>query len=660
MTTQTPVRSPAQGERIQAQLASLTPGEHPRRKTDERALDELAASIRAQGVLEPILVRRKGQKLEVLVGNRRTEAAKRAGLLEIPAIVVECDDHEAREIALAENLHHVGLDPVDEARFIGEMLRGGRSAAEVAARIGKSAGYVARRERFKNLSKAWQQALEQRGKLVEPKKGQKDWQLNGENDKREWIAQITSEQLGWLALLSHEEQDRVLTDIRYEGLPSARALRQIAAETNAALAAAPWSLDDDALVPKAGACTACPNNSANHGQLFEGLETPGGDKGRCLDTQCWAQKLAAHVQRKVEAARAEHGKKLVLVRGDHRGADEGRIDAERDALTKALGKGADPLQSYQYSEVKKPGKDTLPALVVDGPNAGEVVHIKAQVSRNGVATAKPASKAKPADNRTPGEKKKDALERLEARRMGWAIDRAVQLVRCFDPRLITEAQFERAPDELEAIEDREEHVLDLITKPGAFEKLEPERVSKVLAYSARLVSACGTVHAGPDDRWFDAKGKPSDGDEQPLRLALADSDREIARRLWLRVRRALLDRFKRFGACDPKQEHHRDQRADADAVAELLMGAPAGWLAEQAALAIAPPKWLDQAKKPETKPADGEPNDASGETDGAAAAPKGKGKKRAARDPAERVAALEQKIEQVRKKADKKPRAARK
>lgn len=656
MTTQTSPRSPAQGERIQAELVVLTPGEHPRRQTDERALDELAASIRAQGVLEPILVRRKGQKLEVLVGNRRTAAAKRAGLDTIPAIVVECSDEEAREIALAENLHHVGLDPVDEVRFIGEMLRGGRSAEEVAARIGKSAGYVARREACKHLSKAWLKALDQRGTKLEPKKGQADWQVQREQDRLDALAQVTAAQLEWIALLPVEQQDRILDAAHHDSVPSARALRAEVAASTQELASAPWPLDDDALVPMAGACTACPNNSANQGKLFEGLEDAPNGQGRCLDKGCWAKKLAAHVERKAAAAREQHGKDLVLVQTKRRGPyDEQLHEAEREAIGKAFGKNARPLEAHQYSEssAKKPGKGLVPALVVDGPEAGEVLYVRPQVHQNGTSSAKP----KPAAEKKPADKKKDALARLESRRMGWAIDYGAQLVRMFDPRLITEAQYAKLPADPT---EHEERLEELLTQPGAFAKLEPERVSKVLAISARLVAACGSDHAGPLDRWFDAKGKPSDGDEQPLRLALADNDREIARRLWLRVRRALLGRFKRFGACDPKTEHHRDQRADADAVAELLMGAPAGWLAEQAAAAVPPPKWLDQSKNGETKAAKGEPNPAAGETeDGSgetdAPAPPSMPRKRGARAqaPAAEPVAAES-------KPKKKPRTARK
>lgn len=90
----------------------------PRKNFDPVALDDLAHSIREKGVLEPIIVRRQGDRYEVVAGERRARAATLAGLREIPAIVVEIDDREALEIAITENLQREDLNAVEETEAV--------------------------------------------------------------------------------------------------------------------------------------------------------------------------------------------------------------------------------------------------------------------------------------------------------------------------------------------------------------------------------------------------------------------------------------------------------------------------------------------------------------------------------------------------------------
>jgi ParB family chromosome partitioning protein len=90
----------------------------PRKHVSEEGLQDLAASIRDKGVLEPIIVRRAGSGYELVAGERRTRAAKLAGLKEIPAIVVDIDDREALEIAIIENLQREDLNAVEETEAV--------------------------------------------------------------------------------------------------------------------------------------------------------------------------------------------------------------------------------------------------------------------------------------------------------------------------------------------------------------------------------------------------------------------------------------------------------------------------------------------------------------------------------------------------------------
>ena len=88
----------------------------PRKNFDPEALTELSDSIKQNGVLQPILLRKKGQKYEIVAGERRYQAAKMAGLTEIPAVVREISDEDVFKLALIENLQRSDLDPIEEAR----------------------------------------------------------------------------------------------------------------------------------------------------------------------------------------------------------------------------------------------------------------------------------------------------------------------------------------------------------------------------------------------------------------------------------------------------------------------------------------------------------------------------------------------------------------
>jgi ParB family transcriptional regulator, chromosome partitioning protein len=128
----------------------------PRKRFDEEALDELAESIRAHGVLEPILVRkRSGSGYEIIAGERRWRAAQKAGLFEVPIFVRELSDESAFEAALVENLQREDLNPIETARAF-KRLRDefDLSPESIAAKIGKSRSAVANSMRLLELPDA--------------------------------------------------------------------------------------------------------------------------------------------------------------------------------------------------------------------------------------------------------------------------------------------------------------------------------------------------------------------------------------------------------------------------------------------------------------------------------------------------------------------------
>lgn len=123
----------------------------PRKQFEEAKLEELAASIREHGVVEPILVRRHGAKYRIVAGERRWRAAQRAGLQEIPAVVREASDRQAFELALVENLQRADLNPIEEAEAYEVLSRDGQTQDDIAKRVGKDRSTVANALRLLKL-----------------------------------------------------------------------------------------------------------------------------------------------------------------------------------------------------------------------------------------------------------------------------------------------------------------------------------------------------------------------------------------------------------------------------------------------------------------------------------------------------------------------------
>jgi len=116
----------------------------PRRRFDEAKIEELASSIRNQGIIQPLVVRPKGDGYELIAGERRWRAAMKAGLLEVPAVIREASDQEALQLALVENLQREDLNPIEEAsgyRRLQEEFHW--SQEEMAERVGKSRPAIA-------------------------------------------------------------------------------------------------------------------------------------------------------------------------------------------------------------------------------------------------------------------------------------------------------------------------------------------------------------------------------------------------------------------------------------------------------------------------------------------------------------------------------------
>jgi len=138
----------------------------PRRSFDEAAIDELTVSVRAQGIIQPLLVRRVGEKYELIAGERRLRAAAKAGLKEVPVVVREASSGEMLQLALIENLQREDLNSIEEGvayqRLQAEF---NLSQEEIAHKVGKSRPAVANSMRLLLLPKEVQEEVAQ-GRLA--------------------------------------------------------------------------------------------------------------------------------------------------------------------------------------------------------------------------------------------------------------------------------------------------------------------------------------------------------------------------------------------------------------------------------------------------------------------------------------------------------------
>lgn len=148
-------------EEVKLKLTEIEPNrEQPRKKFDEDSLIELADSIRQFGVLQPLIVQKKGDYYEIIAGERRWRAAKMAGLKEVPVIIREFSEQQAVEISLIENIQRENLNPIEEAIAYKRLLTEFElKQDEVAERVSKSRTAVTNSMRLLKLDERVQQMV---------------------------------------------------------------------------------------------------------------------------------------------------------------------------------------------------------------------------------------------------------------------------------------------------------------------------------------------------------------------------------------------------------------------------------------------------------------------------------------------------------------------
>ncbi|MBQ9388457.1 MAG: ParB/RepB/Spo0J family partition protein [Lachnospiraceae bacterium] len=142
------------GEEIKVKISLITPNrDQPRKNFDEEALAELAQSISRHGIIQPLIVRKKGKGYEIVAGERRYRAAQIAGLTEVPVIIKEYSEKEIGEIALIENIQREDLNPIEEAQAYDRLINEhGLTQEELAGRVSKSRSAITNHLRLLKLS----------------------------------------------------------------------------------------------------------------------------------------------------------------------------------------------------------------------------------------------------------------------------------------------------------------------------------------------------------------------------------------------------------------------------------------------------------------------------------------------------------------------------
>ena len=163
--------------------------DQPRKNFDDDSLEELANSIKADGVIQPIVVRKVEDKYEIIAGERRFRASKLAGLEKVPVVVKNVSDRKARELALVENIQREDLNPIEEAISLKTLMEEYKlTQQELSDIIGKSRSYIANNLRLLNLSDYIKEYLI-RGELS-PSQGRTLLSLETEDERKKYLEKL--------------------------------------------------------------------------------------------------------------------------------------------------------------------------------------------------------------------------------------------------------------------------------------------------------------------------------------------------------------------------------------------------------------------------------------------------------------------------------------
>lgn len=382
------------GEFTHVAIAALTfsksAAQAERRKHfDPKQLEELATDIKVKGILQPIVVRpidgkNGAEAFEVVAGERRSIGAKQAGLVLIPAMVRKLTDDQALDVQLVENLQREGLHELVECEGFEDLKARGFTVEQIAEKVGRSISYV-----YKRLE------------LVA---------CGSEVRKAFYEAKIDASKALLLSRLKGADQAKALKEIldTWDGEPMSfrQAVDWVNRNYLLRLDNAPFSPDDEKLVPAAGACGKCAKNTASQKDLFGNVSK---EAGRCTDSKCFQEKTVAAAAIKVKVAQQQNrpvfqGKEARKALGKH-GDGAGNFIAP--------GRMVEGDQQYRTYE-KLLGKDLakVTAVAVD-PDTKKVVELVDKAAASQLIKEKGIKLTRPTVTRSaPKESEKQKAERL--------------------------------------------------------------------------------------------------------------------------------------------------------------------------------------------------------------------------------------------------------
>ena len=180
---------------VEVSLEEIIPNRfQPRLSFDEKALTELSESIKQHGIIQPLVLRKLGDKYEIIAGERRYKAAGMAGLTKVPAVIANIDDNASAEVALVENLQRKNLTAIEEAKsYKGLLDKGYLTQDQLAKRIGVSQSSISNKLRLLNLDDAVQDAL--LGEQISERHARALLTLENKEDQKDWLDRILRERM---------------------------------------------------------------------------------------------------------------------------------------------------------------------------------------------------------------------------------------------------------------------------------------------------------------------------------------------------------------------------------------------------------------------------------------------------------------------------------
>jgi len=503
-------------EYVNVPLAELVESStNPRKTFDEERLEELAESIRSTGILSPLLTRRVNSHFEIVSGARRYRAAKLAGLREAPVRIVVLTDAEALETQIIENIQRADVHPFEETQGFRALLEregAGYTIEKIAAKTGKAAAYVAKRLRLLDLIPPVAEAFT--------------------------AAQIGIEHALLIAKLGADAQEKALAhcfdgyyaanDTERSLVPASRLQGWIDQNVYLTLKSVPFSKDDETLVPEAGSCANCPKRTGFNSLLFSEVR-----EDSCADAACFNRKLDAHI-----AQRVTKMPNLVQISENYNTTGESPILARRnyvEVVNRKTKKGRDARPEEKLCS------HLTPAIHADGMDKGRLVKV----------CADPTCKIH------FGERHDQEKQRLQWKAEKTAANQKAKQALAFRHRLLADVLRRVKPqfgtDELRIVAQfvlrslshelacrlakrhgfqnpKDAHDWQMAEKARTLYKKADAAGLAVLIFEAMLIGSAGSATVNKDDDPLADTASLYKIDTKALRAAVAEADKEKARK----------------------------------------------------------------------------------------------------------------------------------